>query len=126
MITRFSPAAAQVTVTFPVRVPPCEGVSVTTQLAPAPSEAGQVFVSEKSPLAVIPEIARAAPVEFVSVMVCVLGTPTSVPLLKTMLAGLALSAGFTVSTVITDVVPADAVMVTAVTLLTPPAVTVKV
>jgi hypothetical protein len=97
-----------------------------TQLVPAPRVAGQEFVCEKSPLAAIVEIVRPTLVAFVSVMICVLGTPTSVPLPKARLAGLALIAGFTVSPAITDVAPEDAVTVTGVTLLTPPAVTVNV
>jgi len=99
---------------------------VITQLAPAVNVAGQVFVSVNSALAVIVLRVMLVPAVFVSVTVCVLGTPTRVPLANTTLAGLAISAGFTVMLALADVAPVVAVIATFVTLVTAPAVTVKV
>jgi len=108
-------------VTLPVRLPPCKGVSVMTQLAPLPSADEHVFVCVNSALVAMLVIVTLTAAVLESVTVCVLGTPTSVPLPNTTLAGLAISAGFTVRLAITEVDPVDAVTETAVTLLTEPA-----
>ena len=65
------PDALSVTVTEPDRVPTAVGVKVTLieQLAPAASVAPHVFVSAKSPLLVMLEIAMASLPVFESVMV---------------------------------------------------------
>ena len=113
-------------VTLPVRFPPWVGVSVMTQLAPAGSEAGHVFVCVKGPLAAMLVIVTLTPAVFVSVMVCVLATSTKVPLPKTTLAGLAESGGLTVSIPMAEAEPVEAVTVTGVWLVTSPAVTANV
>ena len=64
------PDPLSVTVTEPCRVPTAVGVKVTLieQLAPGASVVPQVFVSAKSPEAVIPEIVSCAVPVFVSVV----------------------------------------------------------
>jgi hypothetical protein len=96
------------------------------QLAPAASEAGHVFVCVKGPLAAMLVIDTLTPAVFFSEMVCVLATPTKVPLPKTTLGGLAESAGLTVSIPMAEVEPVEAVTVTGVWLVTAPAVTANV
>lgn len=126
MMVREEFAALLEMLTLPVRFPPCVGVRVIMQFAPPASVAGHVFVSVKSPLAAILASVTPAAAVFVSVTVCVLGTPTRVPLANTTLEGLAIRAGFTVIIAITEVAPVIAVRVTEVALVTPPAVIVNV
>src|SRR5437016_2908473 len=66
------PVALSAIVTAPVRVPVAVGVNVTpmVQLAPAASDAPQVLVSAKSPLAAILVMLRAALPVLVRVTVC--------------------------------------------------------
>lgn len=74
------PAALSATLSAPVRFPVVVGVNVTlmVQEEVAARMPGQLFVSAKSPVAVMPEITRLALPEFVSVTVCgVLVLPTA-------------------------------------------------
>src|SRR5947199_376563 len=66
------PAALSVMVTAPVRAPVAVGVNVTVmaQFAPAASDAPQVVVRAKSPVAAMPVMLNAALPVFESVTVC--------------------------------------------------------
>ena len=83
------PDALSVTVRVPWRVPPAAGVKVTLieQLAPAASALEQLLVWEKSPVAVMAEMARGPSPVLERVTVCPgLEDPTACPL-KNKLAG---------------------------------------
>jgi len=108
--------------TLPVRPPPCVGVSMITQFAPAASVAGQVFVSVNSALTVMLARIMFAEEVFVSFTVWALGTSTKVPLSNTTLVGLTSKAGSIVMPAATDAAPVDALIETAVLLMTEPPV----
>ena len=71
------PGALSEMLMLPLRVPPAVGLKVTliVQLAPSLTLLPQLFVCEKSPLTVIPEIDSPAFPELVRVMACATAGP---------------------------------------------------